>query len=61
MKIEAQKLWENKNQRNADKNQMEEIKRESDVLGYNLMKFNAICLSSTLKRYLNLGNMTQQT
>jgi hypothetical protein len=33
LKIKAQKLWKNKNQRNADKNQMEEIKRESDVLG----------------------------
>jgi len=39
LKIEAQKLWENKNQRNADKNQMEEIKRESNVQ-CNLFKLN---------------------
>ena len=37
---------------------MEEIKRESDVLEFNLMKFDVVCLNSVLKKHLNLGNMT---
>ena len=38
---------------------MEEIKRESNVLEYNLMNFNVVCLNSVLKIRLNLENMIQ--
>ena len=41
---------------------MEEIKKtESDVLGYNVMKFDVVYLNLVLKTHLNLKNMTQQT
>lgn len=40
---------------------MEEIKRESGVLRYNLRKFDVVCLNSVLKMRLNLENMTQRT
>jgi hypothetical protein len=40
---------------------MEEIKSKNDVMGYNLMKFNVVCLNYVLKSCLNVGNMTQQT
>jgi hypothetical protein len=40
---------------------MEEIKRESDVLRYNLMKFDLVYLKSILKMRLNLGNITKWT
>jgi len=53
-------MWKNKKQRNADKNQMEEIKRESCVHGYNVIKFNVVRLNSILKMCLNLGNITHK-
>jgi hypothetical protein len=40
---------------------MEEIKRESNVLEYNVMKFDVICLNSVLKIRLNPENIIQQT
>jgi hypothetical protein len=48
-----------KKKKKANKNQMEEIKRESDVLRYNLMKFDLVYLKSILKMRLNLGNITK--
>jgi hypothetical protein len=34
---------------------MEEIKRESNVLEYNLMNFNVVCLNSVLKNTFESG------
>jgi hypothetical protein len=38
---------------------MKEIKRESNVMGYNLTKFDVVYLNSALKIHLNLRNMTE--
>ena len=40
---------------------MEEIKRESVVLRYNLINFDLIYLKSILKMHSNLENMTKWT
>jgi hypothetical protein len=40
---------------------MEEIKRESNVLKYNLMKFDVVCLNLVLKIRLNPENMILRT
>ena len=48
----------NKKQRNTDKNQMDEVKEERNILGYIMMKFDIISLNLALKRCLNLETTT---
>jgi len=60
LEIKVWKCGKIKKQRNAYNNQMEETKRESYVLGYNVIKFNVVRLNLILKMCLNLGNITHK-
>jgi hypothetical protein len=61
LKIKIWKWWKNKKNKEIQiKNQIEEVKEESNIVGYNMMKFNLVILNLVLKIYLNLGNMTRQ-